>query len=120
VRVCRYGQRERDVQARLRRHPNEAASTVSETARWVQEMLSVGEHAEAGEIAMKLKVLPPNSPEAKRRDDLLAIMRDETKPEDERFRATLAALPLCHEEVPPIVVRVDRRGTVRATKATRR
>jgi hypothetical protein len=53
---------------------------------------------------MKLKVLPPNSPEAKRRDDLLAIMRDETKPEDERFRATLAALPLCHEEVPPIVV----------------
>ena len=38
------------------------------------------------EAAMKLKEPSPGSPEAKRRDDLLAIMRDETKPEASGIR----------------------------------
>jgi hypothetical protein len=69
---------------------------------------------------MNLKELPPGSPEAKRRDELLAIMRDETRPIEEQLQAAKEALPLCHEETPPIVVHVDRRGTVRATKTMRR
>jgi hypothetical protein len=69
---------------------------------------------------MKLKELPPGSPEAKRRDELLAIMRDETRSEEERFEATLAALPLCHEEVPPIVVHIDRTSTDRVGRSGRR
>jgi hypothetical protein len=54
--------------------------------------------------SMRIRELQAGSPEAKRRDELLAIMRDETKSEDERYKATVAALPLCHEELPPIVV----------------
>jgi hypothetical protein len=72
-----------------------------------------------GEVAMKLKVLPPNSPEAKRRDELLAIMRNETRPEEERDSATIAALSLCHEEVPPIVVYTNR-TSIGGTKMKRR
>jgi hypothetical protein len=49
------------------------------------------------ELAVKLKVLPPNSPEAKRRDELLAIMRDPTKSDTERDAAAIAALPLWRE-----------------------
>jgi hypothetical protein len=62
---------------------------------------------------MKLKELTPGSPEAKRRDELLAIMRDETRSHEERDRATIAAAPLCHEEVPPIVADPNRSSTRR-------
>jgi hypothetical protein len=34
---------------------------------------------------MKLRELPQGSPQAKRRDELLAIMRDETRPDEERI-----------------------------------
>jgi hypothetical protein len=73
------------------------------------------QRVDAEVCAMKLKHLPPGSPEAKRRDELLAIMRDETKSEDERYMATLAALPLSHEEVPPIVVYTNRPSAGRVT-----
>lgn len=46
---------------------------------------------------MKLKELRPNSPEAKRRDELLAMMNDPTRPDEERDQAAKAAAPLCHE-----------------------
>jgi hypothetical protein len=42
---------------------------------------------------MKLRELPQGSPQAKRRDELLAIMRDETRPDEERDRAAKAAAP---------------------------
>jgi len=60
-------------------------------------------------IDMRIRKLPRGSPEAAQRDALLATMRDETRPDEERDRATIAALPLCHEELPPIVV--DTRNT---------
>lgn len=50
-----------------------------------------------------MKELKPGSPDAARRDRLLAIMRDEMRPQDERIQAAIEALPLCHEELPPIV-----------------
>jgi hypothetical protein len=53
---------------------------------------------------MKLKELRPNSPEAKRRDELLAIMRDPTRSDEERDAAAKAAAPLCHE-LPPAGMR---------------
>jgi predicted nuclease with RNAse H fold len=46
---------------------------------------------------MKVRELPPGSPEAKRRDELLAIMNDETRSDEERDAAAKAAAPLCHE-----------------------
>ncbi len=46
---------------------------------------------------MKLRELPQGSPQAKRRDELLAIMRNETRSNEERDAAAIAALPLCHE-----------------------
>jgi hypothetical protein len=42
-----------------------------------------------GVFVMKLKELPPGSPEAKRRDELLAIMRDETRSEEERIKTSM-------------------------------
>ena len=49
---------------------------------------------------MKMRELPPGSPEAVRRDELLAIMRDEPRSDEERDAAAIAAAPLCHERVP--------------------
>jgi hypothetical protein len=58
---------------------------------------------------VKMRELQPGSPEAARRDVLLAIMRDETRPKEERIEAAIAALPLCHEEAPPrVVVTINR------------
>jgi hypothetical protein len=45
---------------------------------------------------MKVRELPPGSPEAKRRDELLAIMRDETRSDEERDAAAKEAMPLCY------------------------
>jgi hypothetical protein len=53
---------------------------------------------------MGMKPLNPGSAEAVKRDELLAIMRDETKSDDERLQAAIAAAPLCHEVVKPVIV----------------
>lgn len=50
----------------------------------------------------KEKVLPPSSPEAKRRDELLAIMNDPRRSVGARLDAAIAATPLCYEELPPV------------------
>jgi hypothetical protein len=50
---------------------------------------------------MKLRELPQGSPGAKRRDELLAVMRDPTRSDEERDAAAKAAAPLYHELPPP-------------------
>lgn len=58
----------------------------------------------ANEMVMpKDRILKPGSPEQIRRDELLAIMRDPNRANEERLQAAIEALPLCHEPVPPIV-----------------
>ena len=44
----------------------------------------------------KEKLLPPGSPGAKRRDELLGIMNDETRSLGDRLKAAQEAAPLCY------------------------
>jgi hypothetical protein len=64
-------------------------------------------------MGMSLRELEPGSPEAKRRDKLLVIMRDPNRPQEERLQAAVEALPLCHTMLEPIVVH-----TFRPSRAT--
>ncbi len=48
--------------------------------------------------------LDPDSPEAIKRERLLTIMRDRSRPEEERLDAAVAALPLCYERPAPVYV----------------
>jgi hypothetical protein len=55
---------------------------------------------------MKLRELPLGSPAAKRRDELLAIMRDEARSAAERMEAATVALRLCYVKR-AVVVRAE-------------
>jgi len=55
-------------------------------------------------VTPRPRVLEPGTPEYVRRGELLAIMNDETRPEDERRQAAMDALPLCYLEADPIVI----------------
>jgi hypothetical protein len=59
---------------------------------------------------MKLKELPPGSPQATHRDELLAVMNDPTRSDEERDRAAIAAASLCHE-LPPAGMRAGALGS---------
>jgi hypothetical protein len=53
---------------------------------------------------VKMRELQPGSAEAKRRGELLAIMNDPSRSNEERDAAAIAATPLCHE-LPPAGIR---------------
>lgn len=54
-------------------------------------------------VQPELRVLEPGSSDHIRRERLLKIMRDESKPQSERTQAAIEALPLCYVQPDPIV-----------------
>ena len=74
---------------KLTRHPLGYAVATAAAGEPLLEIFT----REARSVAMKLRKLPQGSPQAKRRDELLAIMRDETRPDEERDQAAKAAAP---------------------------
>lgn len=53
-------------------------------------------------VQPKLRVLEPGSPDYIRRERLLKLMRDDSKPQSERTQAAIEALPLCYVQPDPI------------------
>jgi hypothetical protein len=54
-------------------------------------------------MSTKPRKLEPGSPEQIRRDELLAIINDPTRSDEQRCEAAVESLPLCYERVCTLV-----------------